>query len=605
MNRYLGLIVFIVVKLSIIWIHPTFSEMPRLGDDSLVYIWGGEVLAHQNEFQKSSVAKSLVSYGEKANLSFTDHRFLGRSLVHWYPVYDIINSFFTVSHLEIKYAIQETFVLLILALSILYFFKTFLSNIEAQVALVVLAFPLFPSQGLHYFIPSLLALSYLLFLVGSVWHGQNLGKSKWLFVHILGLGTHVVAAGYGLIAIGIFCLKIRSVKKVSLATLYFLIAWIFWSLFHRWFLYEPYSGVGLKGYISLWPIPFQNISAAGDHLLACLYALPLLIVSPIAIWKYRAVSDSRDKLLSFYALLVVALGSLAYVVPNYPGEVFSRISLSLLIFLVGLSVKFLLSKDFLRFRSILFILLTVQISAQVIQLRNYVWSNLTSRLPPIQWESLSDAWADIGSQPHITFLDMDIAFMATLLAKKWDFSLNVFKEGQPKIPNDSVYVALFPQALIERAQMTAGSWGKVIMGFSGGNGKTTKVISGSPTKTLFIKRGSERKNIVVNGCRFDSRYSGLSGWKKYDCLQESRQWMVEIEKGGALLGVQFKSPVVKSLNWAWGEGLVIEHGPRDNPHSYDFNVDSISSKVMLSNSRQASLKVLSDSSGLIFFSFKK
>ncbi len=409
-------------------VHPFFSESPRLSDDSLVYLWQGKQVAQAFE-RKSQAFLDIknqfdLSQHDKPtdDTRWTRARIAGRALVPWYPTYGILMSAIEKLNLGFawSYALSELVVLLVLTFSIFCFGITYVGKTATSLTFLTLSFAIFPIQGLHYLIPSVLSMSLGLFFWSRILPKLSLrSPGVWLYLFIW-TGIHFIAKAYLLIGLTTeaFSESAPWTKKLSRSLAFFVPA-IFWILIFKFVpRFQIPNDSMLVGNASLSTAGvLGNLIAIWQVIKTSFTNIPGLWLMPLLAFSFKKLNRSHQILIALLAFVLSI--SIVYVVPRYPAEVFARIWCPFcIIVLLGANKvleQFPISSK-LPFRKI-FIAANIGLAIYpVTNWLNYNTDNLNERRVLLSQKEISQQITNIKSSSVVLYLEADTTMMSSLLA---------------------------------------------------------------------------------------------------------------------------------------------------------------------------------------------
>jgi hypothetical protein len=345
-----GLLLFVGARLALVVSAALAMGMPRLGDDAYTYLWKGELFARgyssQTPAQQDVLALRALDDAPDAALDWQRSRITMRASGAVAPVGDAIYAATRLLPLDAKwkFALVEAGIALVLAVALARFLSTFFGPTAAGLGLVLLAFTVFPNQGLSYFIPSTLTLALGLLAWAEI---ARPAPRWWLaamlcvampFVHPIGqlylalilawpiavwmgragaLPSHALAK-LGLIAVVPLALALVLPRVVPM-------------------LAPPPSG-NLGGFALGHVV--EQVPALGRYLIAVLAASPLLLLVPATAVAVTRAAWLEPRIVALIGLVLCALGaSLLHQLPGYPAELASRILVVLVIVGAGVAGK--------------------------------------------------------------------------------------------------------------------------------------------------------------------------------------------------------------------------------------------------------------------------
>ncbi|HET6594677.1 MAG TPA: hypothetical protein VFG81_03580 [Anaerolineales bacterium] len=345
----LGILLFTLVQLVMVVLPIRNRTVPVETDDAYTYILKAAQMQDcflQNCPALNDLRQQLTAPTEKPNMTWIRYREYVRAFSIYHPLHSLILVGLHAAGLswEGSYHVIEIVGSLFLSLAVSYWLYHLFGSGPAGIALLLLAFTPFPNQGLHYVVPSNLALGVGMLMWGSLFKRDN--RSGWILVAstVILVLMHPIGRLYALLGIVLFVfLNVRQMKRADWRTIglsVFIIAMAFllplvvtrpelsfpadppppdWT---RWSGYtNNFKQSAL--FVALW------MRSYGGSLIAVL----LILVGLMSLPPLR----QRTQVIVMGVLLGGLLGaSLLQVLPRYPAEAFSRVWIPFTIFLTGL-----------------------------------------------------------------------------------------------------------------------------------------------------------------------------------------------------------------------------------------------------------------------------
>ena len=344
-----GVLLFTFVQLAMVVLPIRNRTAPVETDDAYTYIVKAAQMQDcflQNCPALNDLRQQLTAPTEKPNMSWIRYREYVRAFSIYHPLHSLILVGLHAAGLswEVSYYVIEIMGSLLLSLATSYWLYRLFGVGPAGIALLLLAFTPFPNQGLHYVVPSNLALGVGMILWGSLLKRDH--RSGWILVvsTVLLVLMHPIGRLYALLGVFLFILlNLRQIKRADwqvVGVSVFVIAIIFLLplIITRPELSfpadpPPPDWTRLSGYtnnfrqaaafVALWVRSYGGFLTAVLLLLVGLMSLP--------------PSKQRTQVVATGVLLGGLLGaSLLQVLPRYPAEAFSRVWIPFTIFLTGL-----------------------------------------------------------------------------------------------------------------------------------------------------------------------------------------------------------------------------------------------------------------------------
>lgn len=344
-----GVLLFISVQLSMV-VRPILSRTsPVETDDAYTYILKSAEMQEcflQDCPALNTLREQLTAPSPKLHIAWARYREYVRAFAIYHPLHSLILTGLHNVGLswEASYNVLEVAGILLISLGIIYWLYSLFGAGPAGIALLFLTFTPFPNQGLHYVVPSNLALGIGLLLWASLL--QRTRRPYWILIG----GTlalvlmHTVGRLYALLGIFLFVLlNLRQMKRSDwlasgLSILIVGATFILPLVIHRPDLSfraePPPADWNLRlGY-------YNNIREAVSIVIAWMrlhggipLAVLLLIVGLFSLPRTQQRTRIIGTGILVGGLLVV---SLLQVLPRYPAEAFNRIWVPAAIFLTGL-----------------------------------------------------------------------------------------------------------------------------------------------------------------------------------------------------------------------------------------------------------------------------
>lgn len=352
-----GIFCFALARLFMIFVSGYYMGLPRLGDDALIYISKG------TSFYNGYNLKSKLRESVNSQLSIQDHVDLNQIKTNWRIANQAVGGanylqdFFAgiiyklTGNSRITFVIMETVIALIMTSCLAYFLIALWGQAQAGWTMFLISGLLLPGQGLHYLIPSTLALS-LGFLLIAVC--AQPGKRYWTilalstclaFIHGIGAVWICVAAFLSIVLL----IQRRNEDRrihIEMATAGILLA-LFVPLAIKFWLGKSVAFFSAP-YISAAPPSgdlFEIIQTNFRGLQAVILSMPLnykllmilaVLSFPLAVFK-RLIDLRTAAVTSIIVFLLVPAALVQ--VPFYPGEVLIRMCVAASIPLIAVLIQ--------------------------------------------------------------------------------------------------------------------------------------------------------------------------------------------------------------------------------------------------------------------------
>ncbi len=351
-----GFSLFLIAKFCLVFIPTLSLSSPRLGDDSLVYLWKGELAVNQKlNYSKaityikeqrfiSDDSDSLIKW-ERSN---TAQRTIGTGteyLVHQF-VAGAIKAINPKS--VIAFSLTEIFGILLMLFGICTFSRALTDNPTTGFLLTVLATAVFPNQGINNFIPSTYALSFAFFLWGYIIQNrEKVNHRIYLALTSLICLTHPIGKIYIFLAPIILLIYkpaflknkfvILSFISIFSACLPTLISYLFSDIQHP--PSEIMGGISITSYSLFYNLD-GSLSVIKDFAKKNILLTLLLL---FAAWNHKRFSSQEIKLITLFWGTILL--SQFHYLPGYPAELFSRLLLIAVLVTCSFSIKYLIHES--------------------------------------------------------------------------------------------------------------------------------------------------------------------------------------------------------------------------------------------------------------------
>ena len=344
-----GVLLFLSVQLKMVIVPNQSRTVPVETDDAYTYILKAAEMQHcflQDCPALNDLRQQLTASSEQQEISWLRYREYVRAFAVYHPLHSLLLVSLHAAGLpwEASYNFVQMAGSLFLSLAISYWLYRLFGAGPAGIALFFLAFTPFPGQGLHYVVPSNLALGIGMLTWASLL--KRSPRSNWIVVGstLALVFMHPIGRLYALLGIVLFIfLNTKQLKRtdwlaIGLSVLIVLITFLLPQILTRpelsfpadpppadWSIWTGYynNGIEAVSIIKLWLQSF-----GGPLLAALLVSIGLLSLPP---------GEQRTQVLGTMVLLVGLLfASLLQVLPRYPAEAFGRVWLPAAILLTGL-----------------------------------------------------------------------------------------------------------------------------------------------------------------------------------------------------------------------------------------------------------------------------
>jgi len=346
-----GLIIYLGVQGALVNFPLWSRALPPEVDDSLTYV----LKTKQMQEGLSQVSPAIADLKQQLHAFYENpeanrQRILagGRVFPFYHPLFSVILIGLNKLGFDLMTAFKLVWSLgpLIFGLAFAYFLTTLFGASVAGVALGLLAFKVFPDTGLHYVVPSNLAMAIALIIWGRLVTCQ--GNAPWtLALGSLALVTmHTIGLIYAIMSVvlALLLLEGKDRFKIYLAVLFVVLAvalvFIFSAVTKRPFipnlLIMPGGSFSLlkmcKGaVISGLQVIVETVRSGGG-----LFGSPPIFYAAVALGLITLSGDLRRPVLKILLVYLVTLLGVLFYLSSHPADVFLRLWIPLLAILFGL-----------------------------------------------------------------------------------------------------------------------------------------------------------------------------------------------------------------------------------------------------------------------------
>jgi hypothetical protein len=344
-----GVLLFTSVQFAMV-IRPIMSRTaPVETDDSYTYII--KAVQMQECFVQDCPAlndlrQQLTVPDKKPHITWIRYREYVRAFSIYHPLHSLILITLHMVGLpwEVSYNFVEVTGSLFLSLAISYWLYRLFGPGPAGIALLLLAFTPFPNQGLHYVVPSNLALGIGMLAWGSLLKRHS--SSHWVIVvsTLALVSMHPVGRLYALLGIFLFVLlNAKQLKRTDWLSIGLGLLIVVTTFFLPLIVTRPELSILADPPPPDWNIRlgyYNNITEAVSFIIPWMHlhggfvmAVLFIFVGLVSLSPF----EQRTQVMSMAVLLAGLLcASLLQVLPRYPAEAFSRIWIPFAILLTGL-----------------------------------------------------------------------------------------------------------------------------------------------------------------------------------------------------------------------------------------------------------------------------
>ena len=384
----LSIIFFFLYNFSLMVHNVLVADMPRTGDDALVYILKSQNFKNGYDESNESLKSLKKQYHSfKPEISdeggvILNERMLMRISGSIHPLSDVIISAISIAkkNLTEVFLIYESIVLVIFAIGITTLLKSIFSNSYVlALSVIILSYIYFPERGfLLYYSPSLLCFSVSFILWGYIIKNEDIRPYKLFIFSLIISSAHTIGLILILIATILLLLVKNTLKLREIVSLKYFKESVFAnkknliSLIAGYSLYKLISLIFIPqipadmhhtGYISFSEGFFENLKALADHLINFSeYNLLLIVIALFGFYKYPKDNVSIKVTKILIILFLALFAALFHYLEGNHAELALRISTPIIVILITYSIYVIFKIENKTLLSILvFLLVTTQI----------------------------------------------------------------------------------------------------------------------------------------------------------------------------------------------------------------------------------------------------
>lgn len=427
-----GMAVFLLAKLYLVILTTSALAIPRLGDDSLVYLWNGRLAYTERADQipaLSDIAEQFDLQDGAANMGWMRSNVAQRTLPSkMTPSHSLLTStaLSITEDLRWAFAITELVGIGLMAAGMAWLLFEIAGPAAAGIALFAMAFAILPNQGIYSFIPSTFALSCSLILWAFLWRrSENASAIGTGLAALAILGLHPIAKLYVAITPALFWVRLGqwsawrtpALWRITLAcglsiSLALLLPLLFPSL------RPPPSNI--MGGLNVPDGALNNLDAvmglAWDPVVK--YNLPwAFMLAGAILFAPRLFLTWPHGVLT--AGLIALLGvSLLFWLPGYPGELLSRIWVLFVLLTSAIGARFMLdqwAKPGLRQKLIKWMFVALMALSALVWIFKYVPTVMNWRTEVINERLVADELGSFSEGTTLLYAETNLAMQASLL----------------------------------------------------------------------------------------------------------------------------------------------------------------------------------------------
>ncbi len=627
----LAALFFLLVK--IFWVYvPIYSMVgARLGDDSLVYLQSGKSnILNSDPYQEIQLQVKILgeTLSDDNTLEFNRARVLMRSTFIAATPYSFMAA--AVESMgftkKISFAMLEIIVSVVLTYSIWFFTRVLFNDQTSALVLLCLSFAIFPNQGIHYLVPSVLTLSLGLILWGLALNGQRSALLFFLDTFLV-VTSHQIGFFYLAVAAVILIINAFENKPVTLSSFKMIAALIFGLAVAILCAkiggaYASGRGTGIITIAGL----RDNFAGLYDWLLIFAKNQRLIFIAAVAgcvIFICKRKFFDRKAIL-FTLLYGALLVSLFHHLEGYPGELASRILVPLVIYSLG----FFFHECYVwgwNSQKVMYVygLAVLMVISQISYFKTIFYRNMSSRPNVVNERLVGDELNQLKAGDKVIWMDADYAMQLGILigvpkglnnlplpmvdknyvadfiksssgavyaVANYPFNLNAMSIAQLRTLDPRYYGFGFKYFQDVKISIDDNSDKDIFVKFVGVNVTDIRIIDEAESICM-TELVSERENeiwVKVNKCNKFSIYS------KRD--------------SGSVRGIQMTAPQ-SAVAWPWGRKEItisgrVKGGGAFISQNFDWSnvLDSHSFLCLINDYNE--WMVVSDNSGLIWIKRK-
>lgn len=642
----LGVLVFLFAKLYLVLVPTMVLDTPRLGDDSLVYLWKGlySNLGYDNALPALQDIRSAhdAKNGASPELDTERVAIFRRVIGTQTPLYNLLTGAAFALGLDLKWTFAATEIVGVLAMTAGFaaFLRVLFGASAAGVGALLLAFAILPNQGIYSFIPSTFALSLALALWAYLLKARgNASPAIVIVASLIILGIHPVGMVYVAMAIAVHAIGLgswpgvfqrRNLALYGSMTLAALIALSLQKIVP--ILVQPslesLGNAGPHGGVK------ENLEAAWSLTKDPLTRKNLLLIGLFILGSVsfrKEIFDARVRLV--FLMLCGMLGiSVFHVLYGYPAELFSRLLVPFVVVAAGVGGKALcqaFQSGRLR-KSALAGFSVGMVMSALLWAGSYVFQTINWRTEVIHDNLVAWNLNQLPEGSNILYGETRIALQALLPLGGYRFGAVVYPmigdgAGLDRLVDERrppVIVVPNYGALNSIAMERAKSFEPRRHGFHFGTVDELRVSASrvkpitdlyllvdNPGEALDIPFVAEAEGREPKAIRKTINVSAGRRWLHVFSTSEGHltKATFSLPEGGAwIIGVSGTAPF-PHVDWPWASGLEIAYHFRGKPKDSVVNLD-FSPAALLKTYKAEKLTsyvddaspTLSDDSGLVF-----
>lgn len=426
-----GISLFFSVRFYLLLVTSYFSRIPRLGDDALVYLWGGTLHSFQSNQDSVGMQTTLLERTLAAQAKMPDGGFpqiAERAIGGLTPFSDLYYALFSGLGMDLKWTLffSELFGLVLMTLAFALLLNRLFGAGAAGIGMGLMAFAIFPNQGIYSYIPSTLVLSVGILL--WVYVIKERGQISTWKVGVLSLvlsGLHPIGKAYALLAIPLHFIRQGRMSVLRTTQTW----WLYGATVAGVVSYALYAATFMGG-----PLPVNTMAIGGvvENITAAVELLQnpwfrknsllvVLFVFGLLYWRHCQELLVAKVLVFFGAVL---LGSLLHYLPGYPAELFTRFLVVFSLLAAGVAGRFVVWRwAQIRWRKTFRLLLGFWLLVTMaLFIRDYSFQKINERPELVDQGIFAQRLATMTPGSNLIYFDSIVLFQEGLILGASQFS---------------------------------------------------------------------------------------------------------------------------------------------------------------------------------------
>ena len=620
--------------------------MPRLGDDALVYLWKGKhaYTGYDRSLPALRDIQAQRDLTDEISPAIETHRWRATisNVGPLNPFYDLLVGAMLRVGLGWRWAFAaaEVLIAFVASVAIASFLAVLVGPLAAGFGLLVLAFPILPGQGLHYFIASTLAMAIgLLLWAYLLARGERASRLVVWGAAFYLCGLHLLGKAYllgGLAAQALSFVPVRKAWARRQLVLYggciaVIGVWLVLPVVYPPLALPRAGGDGVGRYDLAKSLDY-NLPTAGEFMLVVLGQSSLAVaLSLIALARGRGL-EIRWRAISAVAVVWggATIVSLAHRY-EMPADAFARALVPLVVVAAGLGGAVLAcwwSSGGRTTHALIGLVLTAWVAWSLFHWTEFMFGNMNRRASVIREQALEEEVHALGPGPTtILYIEDELALRAMMIAgAARHHALNYFMHGPGPVFREAldrtrppVAVAAEPRTLNSLAMVgsraleprRSGFWlqavDQLVLDRSRAGpfpGLRLHIDNAGPAFPLRVTPGTT--NAVDGRVEITLVPARFRGW--LDVAVPTGEAVLKIEgpRVPAWIGGIATGPPLPHVVWPWADQLVVTYRGRDNRRKVqvDFSIPGLvtaqGAAGLLSFFDLKATRVTSDRSGIVF-----